>query len=118
MSKYTEAISHIHKHGKTMSESDALVIVEALEQMQALENPTPLTLEQLRERAGKTIYIRAHKPANMPYVDMKSRVYVFLVRSFTETQMSGATVDAQEWRQLSEHGIWWDAYDYPPKEAK
>ena len=90
------------------------IAIEALREKAERENPQPLTLEELKERVGKPIWIHAFN-AKWEKTTIYSKVYPYLIRNISENEMYGATKEAQEWRHFDEYGDWWLAYDHEPK---
>jgi len=92
------------------------IILAALRAQQERENPKPLTLEQLKERVGKTVWIiegNQNHPAECEihcveiYRCDSRYVYFFYFGCATE-----------EGLLIEHYGTTWLAYDHEPKEAR
>jgi len=119
--KYFE---HQNKKAESLTQSPKIMFpsyganelaIAALQAQAERDNPKALSLEELRERVGKVVYIHWHNPQSMPWVEKFSKIQPFILRSISEKDICGSTIDAITYQQLSEQGIWWEAYDYKPK---
>jgi hypothetical protein len=87
--------------------------IEALREKAERENPKPLTLEELKKRVGKPVFL-VHKAGGRHW-DVLTKV--------TETTEYGKTEIRFFWRGMSELGSkyypeWIQYYDHEPKEAQ
>ncbi|QIB68250.1 hypothetical protein Ami103574_02500 [Aminipila butyrica] len=82
------------------------IAIQALQEKAARENPRPLTLEQLKERIGKPVWITDRHGKGGIWAIVVSQEEHQLVKSAYGTV-----------RYFSDYGLHWLAYDHEPKEA-
>lgn len=85
------------------------IIYEALKEKAERDNPQPLTLEQLRERENKPVYLTFPTGEDVEGWDILTGISMYAgseVATFTE----------EEFLHLCAYGTYWIAYDHPPKD--
>ncbi|WP_027399839.1 hypothetical protein [Anaerovorax odorimutans] len=89
-----------------MAKSCKIIIQDLLQEKAERENPKPLTLEELRERDGKPVWITGIYSKSGIWTLVETKVLSGLVKSFYNTK-----------RYFDDYGINWLAYDHEPKEG-
>lgn len=86
------------------------ITLSILREKQERDNPQPLTLEQLKERIGKPVWIKNK------YGKIFCRVLAFYLDSLSPDSRRFIFTDGEP-LFVGQHGTEWDAYDYEPKGA-
>lgn len=99
-----------------LSKAAIKMSISALRAQQERENPKPLTLDELRERDGKPVWIEYKHGA---FVDWYKSWAILARVARNELGVEKFIFKGEGHlgeRQLSAYGKTWLAYDYPPKE--
>ena len=110
INKYEEAIRQVESSRLNASPDLRAFLLTVLREAQERHNPQPLTLEQLKERVGKWVWIKSEKYEGYVYLQYE---YPYEYGYFLCTG-----VDRNKAIKMSktQHGTAWLAYDHKPKE--
>jgi hypothetical protein len=92
-------------------QADAMLAgAHALRAQQERENPKPLTLEELKERVGKPVWIK--------FLESGKGSWEILGSVYTAKIISCDPYAGAVYRSVESYGKTWLAYDHEPKEAQ